>query len=131
MITDAQLIEKYQEFKAFVAAEGEAFDARLKPYVEGMKTIENALLERLNERGAENTKTDAGTAYKSTITNVKVVARDVFLKFCIDNWSTVGAEMLNVGAVKDPIKQFIESGGSPESIGIETSAFTRVNIRKS
>lgn len=130
-ITDAQLIAQYQEIKAYVAQEGEKFDARLKPYVEGMKTIENALLERLNERGAENTKTEAGTAYKSTITNVKVVARDTFLKFCIDNWNTVGAEMLNVGAVKDPIKQFIESGGNPAAIGIETSAFTRINIRKS
>ena len=62
--TDAQLIEKYQELKALVAQEGEAFDARMKPYKDGMATIENALLARLNERGAENTKTEAGTAYK-------------------------------------------------------------------
>lgn len=131
MITDAQLIEKYQELRQTVASFTEEHEKILAPYKAGMATIENALLERLNERGADNTKTEAGTAYKSTITNVKVVARDTFLKFCTDNWSTVGAEMLNVGAVKDPIKQFIESGGSPESIGIETSAFTRVNIRKS
>jgi hypothetical protein len=131
MITDAQLVEKHLELKAHVAAENEAHDAKMKPFKDGMATIENALLERLNERGAENTKTDAGTAYKSTITNVKVIKRDTFLKFCIDNWSTVGADMLNVSAVKDPTKQFIDSGGIPDQIGIETSFFTRINIRKS
>lgn len=131
MITDAQLVEKYLELKAHIAAQVAMFDTEMKPYKDGMAAIENALLERLNERGAENTKTDAGTAYKSTITNVKVIKRDTFLKFCIDNWSTVGADMLNVSAVKDPIKQFIDSGGIPDQIGIETSFFTRINIRKS
>lgn len=131
MITDAQLIEKHQEFKALLAREGEAFDARMKPYVEGMKMLENVLLERLNERGAENTKTDAGTAYKSTLMNTKVVARDEILKFCVDNWSTVGSDMLSVNVTKDAVKQFIEANGGMPPPGVEVSFFTRVNIRKS
>ena len=129
MITDAQLVEKYLQLKAKVASMSEAFDAQVKPYKDGMATIENALLALLNERGADNTKTDAGTAYKSVITSVKVVDRNVFLKFCIDNWNAGGSDMLNVSAVKDPVKQFMNGSTAPPP-GVETSAFTRVNVRR-
>jgi hypothetical protein len=130
MITDAQLVEQYLKLRAYAVALKEKHDAELKPYAEGMATIENALLERLNERGAKDTKTDAGTAYKSTILTAKVVGRDEILKFCIDNWSTSGSDMLQVGVVKDAVKQHIETTGAPPP-GVEISQFTRVNIRRS
>ena len=130
MITDAQLVEQYLKLKAYVAERKEAHAAELAPYQEGMDTIENAFLERLNERGADNTKTDAGTAYKSTLMNVKVVERDAFLKFCTENWDTIGADLLQVSATKDAVKQCIESTQQPPP-GIEVSFFTRVNVRKS
>ena len=128
--TDAQLIEKYLQFRSFVAARKEAHEAELKPYTEGMLVIENEFLKRLDERGSENTKTDAGTAYKSTLLNVKVVDRDAFMKFCTQYWDKGGSDMLNVSAVKDPVREFM-NGGSVAPPGIETSSFTRINIRKS
>lgn len=130
MISDAQLVEQYLRLKGHIAARKEAHAEELKPYQDGMDTIENVFLARLNERGAENSKTDSGTAYKSTLMTPKVVARDVFLKFCVDNWSTVGSDMLQVGATKDAVKQFIENSPNPPP-GLEVSFFTRVNIRKS
>ena len=129
-ITDAQLVEKYLELKAHIASHTEAFDTELKPFKDGMTTIENEFLKRLDERGADNTKTDAGTAYKSTLLNVKVVDRDAFLKFCTTYWETIGAEMLNVTAVKDPVKQYMEAHNL-EPPGVSTSQFVRINVRRS
>jgi hypothetical protein len=128
--TDAQLVDKYLELKAHVAARSEAFDAEIKPFKDGMSTIENEFLKRLDERGADNTKTDAGTAYKSTLLNVKVVDRDAFLKFCTAYWDTIGADMLNVSAVKDPVKQYMNGKNMPPP-GVETSQFVRINVRRS
>ena len=129
-ITDAQLVEKYLEFKSLVASRTETFEAEIKPFKDGMVTIENEFLRRLDERGSENTKTDAGTAYKSTLLNVKVIDRDAFMKFCMTYWDTVGADMLNVTAVKDPVKQYMEAHNL-EPPGVSTSQFVRINVRRS
>lgn len=128
MITDAQLVEKYLALKAKVASMSEAFDAQVKPYKDGMATIENALLALLNERGADNTKTENGTAYKSTLLNVKVIDQAAFLKFCTEQGGS--AEMMDIKALKDPVKDWIEETGNPPP-GVETSQFVRVNVRRS
>ena len=132
MITDAQLVEQYQKLSAHVTAQEAALSETLKPYKDGMETIKNEFLRRFTERGSTNSKTEFGTPYKSTIMNVKVVARDSFMKFCLDNWSTMGAEMMNVAAVKDPVKQFIENNPSKAPPpGVEVSFIERVNMPKS
>lgn len=129
-ITDAQLVKKYLDFKSLVASRKEAFEVELKPYVEGMATIENEFLRRLDERGADNTKTEAGTAYKSTLLNVKVVDRDAFMKYVSTYWNNGGSDMLIVSATKDAVKQYIETNKT-QPPGIETSQFIRINIRRS
>ena len=128
MITDAQLVEKYLQLKSKVASMSEVFDAQVKPYKDGMATIENALLALLNERGADNTKTENGTAYKSTLLNVKVIDQAAFLKFCTEQGGS--AEMMDIKALKDPVKDWIEETGNPPP-GVETSQFVRVNVRRS
>jgi hypothetical protein len=128
--TDAELCKKYQELQNVVVAREAAVAEELAPYKSGMEVIKNEFLRRFQERGSTNSKTEFGTPYKSTIMNVKVVARDTFMKFCLDNWSTVGAEMMNVAAVKDPVKQFLDNGGTPEAIGIGVSFLERINMPK-
>lgn len=128
-ITDAMLVEKYLALKAESTALKEKHDAELKPITDSMTLIENAFLDRLNERGADNSKTEHGTAYKTTLLQVKVIDRDMFLKFCTTYWDTIGGDMLNVNAIKDPVKTYIEAHNTPPP-GVETSQFTRVNIRR-
>lgn len=130
MITDAQLVEQYQKLQSFVTGESAKFDEIVKPYVQGMETIKNEFLRRFVERGSSNSKTEFGTPYKSTIMNVKVIARDEFMQFCMDNWDVFGAEMMNVSAVKDPVKQFIESSAGKPPPGVEVSFIDRINMPK-
>lgn len=129
-ITDAQLVLQYQKLDAHVTAKEAALNTELKPYKDGMAVIKNEFLRRFLERGSTNSKTEFGTPYKSTILNVKVVERDVFLRFCTDNWATIGGEMINITAVKDPVKSFIESSGGKPPPGVETSSIDRVNMPK-
>ena len=129
-ITDKDLIEKYVSMRDFIAVKKKAFEEITKPYKAGMDTIETALLARLVERGADNTKTDAGTAYKVAHVNVKVVDREKFVEFIMQEWETIGNEMLLAAPQKDAVRQYVDSNGrSPP--GIEVSYFTDVNVRKS
>ena len=129
-ITDKDLIEKYVSMRDLIAVKKKAFEEITKPYKAGMDTIEQALLARLVERGADNTKTDAGTAYKVEHVNVKVVDREKFVEFIMQEWETIGNEMLLAAPQKDAVRQYVDSNGrSPP--GIEVSYFTDVNVRKS
>jgi hypothetical protein len=56
-----------------------------------------------------------------------VVDQAVFLKFCTEQGGDM--EMLNIGAIKEPIKRWIDEKGTPPP-GVETSQFVRVNIRR-
>ena len=129
-ITDLELIQKYVQMRDLIAVKKKAFEEITRPYKQGMDTIEQALLARLVERGADNTKTDAGTAYKVAHVNVKVVDREKFVEFIMQEWETIGNEMLLAAPQKDAVRQYVDSNGrSPP--GVEVSYFTDVNVRKS
>ncbi len=130
MITDAQLIEQYLKFKTHVAARQDACDAEIKPYKDGMTTIENAFLQRLAERGAENTKTDAGTAYKTTIRSFKVVDQAALVTFCTEQGGSLRWEMLDIKVLKKPIEDWLEWAGALPPGVLENEPFTRINIRR-
>src|SRR6202162_2206499 len=113
-LTAAQLVERRMKLKAHVESQKEQFDNYLKPYLEGIETCDNALLEKMNAEGTDSFKTDFGTAYKSTLMNVKIVSRERYLDYVLENWDVIGNEMLQAGAQKDAVKQFIEnSNGTP------------------
>lgn len=126
--TDHQLVEKYLQLKQRVATKTEVFENEIKPLKDGMTVIENEFLKRLDERGADNTKTDAGTAYKSTITNFIVVDQQAFLQFCLKYPSL--ADMYTVKPVKDPIKEYMQDSHELPP-GLEQSQFIRVHVRRS
>lgn len=128
--TAAQLIERRQQLKTHIDAQQKAFDEYLKPYKDGKEACENALLAMCNEQGVEAIKTEAGTAYISVITNFKVLDDERLIDLAVQNWREFGSELLSVGVTKDAAKRLIEENRMPQGI-LETSTFTRLNIRKS
>lgn len=129
MHTDAELIEQYVKLRAHVASRQEVHEAELKPYRDGMLVIENALLVRLTERGAENTKTEAGTAYKSTTHSFKVVDQAALLTFVTEQGGS--PEMLDVRVIKDEVKTWLDQTGMLPPGVLENEPYTKVNIRRS
>jgi hypothetical protein len=129
-MTDAQLIEHYQKLRAKLAVLKEEFTKTCEPYETSVNTLETELARRLIERGAQNTKTEFGTAYFAHGIRAKVVDRDVFLKFCVTNWDKGGAEMIDVRALRDPVKDFMSSSGQNAPPGVEVETYTNLNVRR-
>jgi hypothetical protein len=135
--TDQQIIERYVALKDAASKLKDEYTAKVKPYQDGMAKMEEILLARLIERGAENTKTDAGTAYKSNLLTVKVADREKFIDFIMSTWTddagqpSVGQTMLLAQPQKDAVKEFIERSGGHPPPGLEVSYYTNVNIRRS
>jgi cytochrome b involved in lipid metabolism len=126
-MTDDQLIEQYFKLDAYVSRREEILKEELKAYNEGITTIKNALMQRLIERGANHTATDTGTAYLSDILNVKVTDRAAFLKYALNG----GEDMLLASAQKDAVKTYMQIHPGENPPGVETSVFTKLNIRRS
>ena len=125
--TDLQLIEHYIKLRDLVAAKTKTLTEELKPYKAGLETIETALMARLIQRGADNTKTEAGTAYKVEHLNVKVVDREKFLDYAMNG----GEEMLLASPQKDAVRQYLDEKKDLALIGVEATVFTDINVRKS
>jgi hypothetical protein len=101
--------------------------------------IENkllAMLHDLNKNKPDAKKAmlscDSGTAYLSTIVSPKITERDAYLDFVLDNWDTFGNAMLQLSAPqKDAVEEYLTTHEGQLPPGVVTSAFTRVNIRRS
>ena len=125
--TDLQRISKYVEMRDIVASKTKALTETLKPYKAGMETIETALMARLIQRGADNTKTEAGTAYKVEHLNVKVADREKFLEYAMNG----GEDMLLAAPQKGAVRQYLDEKKDLALIGVEATVFTDINVRKS
>lgn len=148
-LTDEALIQRYFILKDWLSAEKKRFEAHIATYSNESDAIETEFLRRLNERGANNTKTDFGTAYKSTLLNVSVSpegekftvadkngetvleGRDALLEAALQHWEDWGSELLLISAQKDAVKQYMDDHEGRPPPGVKTSTFTRVNIKRS
>lgn len=128
--TPAELVASHFKLKADLEAIQKVCSEKCKPYQVKLEEVHNSLLALLNSQGLDSFSTDDGTAYKSTLLNVKVVDKNRFVDECLDNWDTFGADALLVSAQKDAVKTYMEEHQGLAPPGIETSFFTRVNVRR-
>lgn len=129
--TPGEIIKARIGLDTYLKAEMARLDTYYKPMREWLQAADNKLLELLNEQGCDSFKTEHGTAYRSVITSVKVEDRTKFIDFVLDAWDTFGNEMLMASPQKDAVKRFAEENNGALPPGLSTSAFTRVNIRRS
>lgn len=128
--TAEQLIADTIKLKDKLALASKQFDDFCKPWRTTVADNENKLLAMLNEQRLDSVRSDAGTAYKSTITSYKVVDREAVLDLINANWESFGADMLQLGVTKDAVRKYVEENGTlPE--GLTSDSFVRVNIRRS
>lgn len=133
--TPAELIAEYHANKLWLKQATDRFAEMCKPRLERQQQIEGALHEQLLalNNGALDGKrasfsTEAGTAYLSTIVTPRIVDKEKWLDWVLEDWDNRGP-MLAIG---NPVK-----AGFDEYVGehkqnppfTETSSITRVNIR--
>lgn len=145
--TDGDLVKRYVDLRDWTQAEKKKFETFMEPHKQTMDVIENEFLRRLNERKAQSTPTEHGTAYKSTLLNVSVApeaapyqrdadspvstGREALLDFALDNWDAIGNELLIISAQKDAVKRYMEEHEGLPPPGIKVVPFIKVNIRRS
>lgn len=125
--TIGDLVAKHNELLAYIEGEDAAYAERMKPYKDGINLIKQACLTALQEQGQQNAKTEAGTAYQQTSMSVKVDNRDEYLRFIAEQnmWS-----MLDAGALKDPVRDWLDKNNGTPPPGIAVTFFTKCNIRR-
>lgn len=138
--TPSALIGEYHTLNDHAAAESKRFQEYLKPAVERIELIRQALHAKALAQKVNGFPTDEGTAYLSTIVSHKIdpdstykdaSGRDALLDWMLDNWDKYGSEglMLNVSkAVVDAYMQ--ENDGKPPP-GLKLESMQRVNIKRS
>ena len=143
--TAEQLIAAHNALDDWLKAETKRFGEFLKPHKERLEAIGNQLLALSNTQKWDSIKTDAGTAYRSTLLNVSVspdglpyergeeksIGREALLDFALDHWDDIGNDLLLVSAQKDAVKKYMEANEGKPPPGIVTGWFTRINIRRS
>lgn len=145
--TDEQLVKKHIELDDWIKAESKRFASFLEPHRQMLDVIANEFLRRLNERKADSSKTEWGTAYISTLLNISVTpeetapyqrdpqapastGREALLDFALDHWDEIGNEMLMISAQKDAVRRYMDEHNGVPPPGIKANWFRRVNIRR-
>ncbi len=127
------MIDRYILLRDYIAAQNKALTEFLTPARTEMLAIEQCIHEKLLELGGDKPKlaTGSGTAFLTTTKNPKVLDRDEYIKWCLQNWQTYGNAMLQIGAPKiEALTEFMDAneGQLPPNVKIEP--FTKVSIRK-
>jgi hypothetical protein len=129
--TADQLIKYSNELKDFKTKEDARFKEYMAPTQKMIAQIEAVIGKMFVDQNIKNLKTEFGTAYVSVLMNYKIENRELFLKSCLDNWTTFGGALLSVGSTVEPIKQFMEANNGSPPPGMAISWFSRINIRRS
>lgn len=136
-MSNDELIAEHRKIGDHVTAQNKAYAEYLKPSKERMDWIEKQLFIKLAEmnRGKPEGKrasiaTDAGTAYLSTIVTPKVIDREKYLDWVLEDWDNRGG-LLQIGAPqKDSWNEYLDKHQQNPPF-TESNSFTRVNIRRS
>jgi hypothetical protein len=129
-ITDFDLIAENHKLEDQLKAGLAKYNEWAKPHKERIKAIEDDIFKRLVERGADQTKTDAGTAYISRLESVQILDNAALFDFAAEQWDKYGDEIkLSIGI--KAVRQYMEENNGQLPPGIGLSKYSRLNINRS
>lgn len=129
-VTDNDLIAENHKLEDLIKAAQAKFDEWAKPHKARIAEIEGLLRMRLTERGADSTKTDAGTAYFSNIMNTKIESVPLLFDFVADNWDDLGADT-KISLPVGKVREYMDAHDAQPPPGMSISYFNRLNIKRS
>lgn len=129
--TADSLVAEHVRLDDWVKAETKRFGDYLKPHKERLQEIEDQLQAFMLQHKVDSVRADSGTAYISTIMNVKVEDREKYLDFVNQEWDAYGNEMLLASVQKEAIRQYMQDHAGAPPPGVAIGWFQRVNVRRS
>ena len=133
MTNIASLVEERQNLKAAHEADLKRFNEHWKPALERIAQVDAAITAAMHEQGTKSIKTDFGTAILSEIMTPKIKQdeRDAYIDWCLENWDSVGGEMLQIGAPKtDAVRAYMDAHNGHLPPHVDASTMLRFSIRK-
>ena len=128
-LRDDQLIAAYRNLRDRRDEAKKQFTESQKPALALMNNIENELLGRLQERGANNVQCKTGTAYIKTDTTYKVEDWQVALTRIIE---TGAWDMLERRISKEAAAGYHEEHGSPfPGVSMKSEVYVNINAPRS
>ena len=129
-VTDNDLIAENHKLEDQIKAGLAKHNEWAKPLKERIKQIEDDIFARLVARGADSTKTDAGTAYISRLESVKIEQPEALFDFAADHWEQYGGDIaLSIGI--KAVRRFMDDNNGQLPSGISLSKYSRLNINRS
>lgn len=129
-LTPGDLIRLHQQLKGWLEAETKKMNEFFAPHRQKLEEFSNKLQEMMNNQKVDSFKSEFGTAYKSTISSYRILDRDKFIDYCLDNWDDGGNEMLMISAPQKDAAEAYQNAHKTPPPGTDVSSITRVNIRK-
>ena len=129
-VSDNDLIAENFKLEDEIKAGTAKLNEWAKPKKDRIAEIENEIQRRLIERGADSTRTDAGTAYISHLMNASVQDSGSLLDWVADHWGEVGADA-KINLKLEIVKSHMEQNEGHPPPGMSVSYYSRLNIRKS
>lgn len=121
--TITALVGARQRVKELIAREDAIYEARVGPLKANLIKLDGMIGVKMDDEELQNVKTPYGTAYFSTLDSMKVMDREVFFAWVLDNRAV---DVLTTAVSKDAIR---ERGELPP--GVELSQIRKLNVRKS
>lgn len=128
--TDNDLIAENHKLEDQIKAGMAKFNEWSAPLKARIKEIEDEIFKRLCTRGADSTKTEAGTAYISRLESVKIEQPEKLFDFAAENWEQYGDEIkLSIGI--KAVRAYMDDNNGQLPPGISLSKFARLNVNRS
>ncbi len=126
-MTPAEIIQKYIAIRDKIAKDTESFEAKQKPYVDGLTTLEGMMMEHLNKNELDNVKSEFGTAFKKQGTRVRVADRGAFNEFVLTQPDPL-AFFTNAVAKEKIVEYVTENNCAPS--GVDVTYITTVQFNR-
>ena len=130
-ITPAYVIEAYLALREKRRDRKKAFEEADRGDEDAMTVMETFLLGAMNERGEEQIKTSAGTAYKSPQMRATMTDRQAVVNFTLDRIEKNDPNAFDIftnHVNKEAVKALLDAKVTPPGIDIHT--FVSCNVRK-
>lgn len=126
-LSDADLVQRYIDLRTKKAELEAAHKEHVGKYTAAMDLIEGVVNARMIAAGHTSIKTEAGTAFKSTLTKYKVRDRESFAGYVIENraWN-----MVDWAVDKEATTEFCAQNEGVPPPGVEVTQIVDVKFRK-
>jgi hypothetical protein len=125
--SDGEIVRKYIELRDVMDARAKARVVEDAPIHEAMTFLEGVMAIRMNDRGDESIRTEAGTCYRSRTLTVRTADKEVLFDYIrtSDNFQLLAGNL-----AKDAVKDFMSEHQEQPPPGVDVAYIVKTLFRR-